>query len=197
MAVMEHEVVERKMTLVDAAEYLWDALPGHRVEILQGSLTVTPPADGTHALSLTCLMDALKAGAQEAGLRRVQGIGVSLPTRPGDYALPDLSLVDEDFRDARTASGCYAPNVFRLVVEVTSPSNWAVDLYAKAECYAVAGIPVYVVVDRKHDRVVVLTDPEGEEYRARSTYKRGSVVPFPDSIGISLKMSVDVLLDGE
>jgi len=43
VAVMLHE-----SSLSDAADRLWEELPGHRVEILNGSIVVTPPPDGPH-----------------------------------------------------------------------------------------------------------------------------------------------------
>ncbi|MGW1157330.1 Uma2 family endonuclease [Streptomyces sp. NPDC002519] len=192
MAVLQHE-----LTLGEAADLLSRALPGHRVEILQGRLTVTPPPDGSHALSLTKLGRAFdRAGIVEAGREYVQGVGLWLPTLPEDFAIPDFSVVDEDFRDAHVTKNYYAPDVFRLVVEVTS-SNWADDLGPKAECYAEAGIPVYVVADRKHDEVLVYQDPVDGRYPAPVRYKRGTTVPVPESVGVALDLSVDTLLDGD
>ncbi|MGW2815107.1 Uma2 family endonuclease [Streptomyces sp. NPDC001415] len=192
MAVLQHE-----LTMSEAADLLSSALPGHRVEILQGRLTVTPPPDGSHALSLSWLVVAFdRAGARKAGLRYVQGIGLWLPSRPEDYAIPDFSVVDEDFRDALLQKNCYAPNVFRLVVEVTS-SNWADGLGTKVECYAQAGVPVYVVVDRKHDEVLLYQDLVDGEYAKPQHYKRGQSVPVPESVGVALELSVDTLLDGD
>lgn len=192
MAVLQHE-----LTLGEAADLLSRALPGHRVEILQGRLTVTPPPDGSHALSLTKLGRAFdRAGIVEAGREYVQGVGIWLPTLSDDYAIPDFSVVDEDFRDALVQKNCYAPNVFRLVVEVTS-SNWSDDLGPKVECYAEAGIPVYIVADRKHDEVLLYRDPAEGKYPAPERFKRGQSVPVPESVGVSLDLSVDVLLDGD
>ncbi|MEU6278444.1 Uma2 family endonuclease [Streptomyces populi] len=192
MAVMQHE-----LTLGEAADLLFRALPGHRVEILQGRLTVTPPPDGSHALSLSWLVVAFdRAGARKAGLRYVQGVGLWLPTLPDDFAVPDFSIVDEDFRDALVQKNCYAPNVFRLVVEVTS-SNWSDDLGPKVECYAEAGVPVYVIVDRKHDEVLLHQDPVNGKYPAPERYRRGQSVPVPASVGLSLDLPVDTLLDGD
>lgn len=192
MAVMMHET-----SLADAADRLWDELPGHRVEILNGSIVVTPPPDGPHQETLSWLIvKCHEAGAQQAGLKYLQGIGLWLPTGPDDYAVPDLSLVDADFKDALVEKNCYAPHVFRLVLEVTS-TNWSNDMVIKVETYARAGIPVYVVVDRKHDRVLVHADPEGDEYRTCSTYKRGMSVTVPPSVGLALELSADRLLDGD
>ncbi|WP_438292103.1 Uma2 family endonuclease [Streptomyces sp. HUAS TT7] len=193
MAVLHHE-----RTLGEAADLLSSALPpGHRVEILQGRLTATPPPDGAHALSLTWLVVAFdKAGARQAGLRYVQGIGLWLPALPDDFAIPDFSVVDADFRDALVQKNCYAPNVFRMVLEVTS-SNWSDDLGPKVECYARAGVPVYVVVDRRHDEVLLFTDPGEDTYRTRTSYKRGTHLVVPESVGVTPKLPVDVLLDGD
>ena len=41
------------VTIAEAAEQAARALPGHRVEILRGRLTATPPSDGSHALALS------------------------------------------------------------------------------------------------------------------------------------------------
>jgi Uma2 family endonuclease len=192
VAVLQHE-----LTLGEAADQLSRALPGHRVEILQGRLTVTPPPDGSHALSLTWLVEAFGgAGARKAGLRYVQGIGLWLPTVADDYSIPDFSVVDEDFRDALVQKNCYAPNVFRLVVEVTS-SNWSDDLGPKVECYAEAGIPVYIVVDRKHDEVLLYQDPVNGKYDVPHRFKRGQDFPVPESVGVTLGLCVDTLLDGD
>lgn len=104
--------------------------------------------------------------------------------------------MDADYKDALVTKNCYGQSVFRLVLEVTS-SNWGNDLVTKAETYAEAGIPVYVIADRKHGEVLVLTDPVGDSYRTRSRYERGQNVIVPQSVGVSLELPVDVLLDGD
>ncbi|MCJ1679227.1 Uma2 family endonuclease [Streptomyces sp. APSN-46.1] len=181
----------------EAADRLSRELPGYRVEILQGRLTATPHADGTHALILTELITTFhEAGARQAGLKYLQAIGLWLPSGPDDFAIPDLSLVAADFRHNLVESNCYAPHAFRMVAEVTGP-HWSDDLGTKTDCYAQAGIPVYLVADRRHDEAVLHTDPRGGEYRSRKTFKRGTSVPLPESLGITLELPVDRLLDGD
>ncbi|WP_406383427.1 Uma2 family endonuclease [Streptomyces sp. NBC_01618] len=201
MAVIQHEeqvhVQEQpELTLGEAADQLARSLPGHRVEILQGRLTVTPPADGTHALALSWLSEEFGARARKVGLRLVQGVGLWLPTGPDDYAIPDLSVVEADFRDAHAMKNCYAAHVFRMVVEVTS-TNWSDGLGPKVEDYAQAGIPVYVVADRKHDQVLLFSDPRSGEYKNKEPHKRGTSFTVPDVVGVEMKLSVDRLLDGD
>ncbi|WP_329463432.1 Uma2 family endonuclease [Streptomyces sp. NBC_01431] len=190
-------VILNEMTIGEAADRLSEALPGHRVEVLKGSIVVTPPPDGPHQETVAELVYQFrKAGGRESGLKALPGIGVWLGTGPDDYAEPDWAIVDADYKDAAVTKNCYAANVFRLVLEVTS-SNWGNDLVTKAETYAEAGIPVYVIADRKHGEVLVLTDPVGDAYRTRSRYERGSKVVVPQSVGLSLELPVDVLLDGD
>ncbi|MFF5445833.1 Uma2 family endonuclease [Streptomyces sp. NPDC012888] len=190
MAVILHET-----TIADAADRLSRELPGHKVEILQGRLIVTPPADGRHARTLTRLTVAFhEAGAEKAGLEFVQGIGIWLPTGADDYAVPDFSLVEGDFLDHKVTKNCYRPDVFRLIVEITS-SNWSDDIGAKVEHYAKADVPVYVVADRHHDEVVMYTDPRATAYRLRRTFKRGTSVTLPEHLGVSVELPVDMLLD--
>jgi Uma2 family endonuclease len=190
-------VREQELTLSEAADQLARSLPGHRVEILQGRLTVTPPPDGSHALTLTKLGRALdRAGIVEAGYEYVQGIGLWLPTLPQDFAIPDFSVVDADFRDAHVTKNYYAPDVFRMVVEVTS-SNWSDDLGPKVECYAQAGLPAYLVADRKHGEVLLYTDPADGKYPDPQRFERGRSVPVPACVGVRLDLPVDTLLDGD
>ncbi|MEV1066587.1 Uma2 family endonuclease [Streptomyces sp. NPDC050263] len=118
-----------------------------------------------------------------------------MPTLPEDFAIPDFSVVDEDFRDAHVTKNHYAPNVFRLVVEVTS-SNWSDDLYVKVECYAQAGIPAYLIADRKHGEVLLYADPADGKYPDPQRFERGQSVPIPESVGVRVELSVDTLLDG-
>ncbi|MGP3686817.1 Uma2 family endonuclease [Streptomyces sp. IBSNAI002] len=190
MAVIQHET-----TIAEAADRLSRELPGHRVEILQGRLTVTPPADGRHARTLTRLTVAFhEAGAERAGLEFLQGIGIWLPTGADDYAVPDFSLVEADFLDHKVVKNCYRPDVFRMILEVTS-SNWADDIGTKVESYARAGVPVYVVADRRHDEVVLHTDPRGTRYGMSKKFKRGTSLTLPDDIGVAVELPVDMLLD--
>jgi Uma2 family endonuclease len=189
--------VQHPLTLGEAADQLSAALPGYRVEILRGRLTATPPPDGSHALSLTKLGRSFdRAGIESAGLEYVQGIGLWLPTVGDDYAIPDFSVVEEDFRDAHVQKSCYAPHVFRLVAEVTS-SNWSDDLGPKVECYAEAGVPAYLIADRKHGEVLLYSDPVNGKYPGAQRYGRGDHVTVPASVGITLELSVDTLLDGD
>ncbi len=82
-----------------------------------------------------------------------------------------------------------------MVVEITS-SNWSDGLGPKVECYAQAGIPAYLVVDRKHDEVLLHTDPVDGAYPAPQRFKRGQDMTVPESVGVRVEIPADSLLDG-
>ncbi|MGW5970222.1 Uma2 family endonuclease [Streptomyces sp. NPDC055186] len=180
--------------LIAEANRLMERIPGYRVEIIGGQLLVTPPPDGPHARALTKLMRPfIAAGLDDGETEVLQGIGLWLPTDTEDYAVPDLSLVDADFDDHLVENNSYEPVCFRLVLEVTS-SNWKNDLKTKVAAYAEAGVPVYVVVDRKHQRLHVLTDPAGNEYATHRFHSPGQQVTLPDSIGAKVTLDVTEIL---
>jgi Uma2 family endonuclease len=180
--------------LIAEANRIMDRLPGYRVEIIGGQIIVSPPPDGPHGVALTDLMlPLMAAGLHGVTSKVVQGIGLWLPTGTEDYAVPDLSLVDADFTDHYVENNCYDPVCFRLVVEVTS-TNYRTDLRDKVRAYASARIPVYVIVDRKHQRLHLLTDPAGDEYESHRPYSPGETVTLPESIGAKVTLDVDEIL---
>jgi Uma2 family endonuclease len=172
------EELDPEEVVLEAAAKL-EVPEGYRVQVIDGRIIVTPPADGDHAVALDALGDVLKAaGARDQGLRVLQALGLYL--RPGKkgFAIPDLAVVDEDFRDHRLPYNCYAPSVFRLVAEVTS-SNWQDDTESKVTAYATVGVPVYVIADRKHGRVLVLSRPHEGRYQSEAEYLPGDKVEIP------------------
>nr|WTB32841.1 Uma2 family endonuclease [Streptomyces sp. NBC_00830] len=193
-AAVEHPCDGEPESLLETADRLMEQHPGYRVEIIGGVITVAPPPDGDHADVLTDLMiPFLAAGLHGKETRLHQGIGIWLPGGPEDYAIPDLALVDADFREHVIEHNCFDPVIFHLVLEVTS-SNYNNDLRAKVTAYAEAKIPVYVIVNRKHGRVHVLTEPIADGYDSHQVYAPGRHVTLPASIGAEVALDVADLL---
>ncbi|WNI30074.1 Uma2 family endonuclease [Streptomyces sp. ITFR-6] len=173
---------------------LSERLPGHRVEISGGTITVAPSPDGAHANALTSLMvPFLAAGLHSEESKVLQAVGVWLPGGPSDYAIPDLAVVDADFDKGEARNNCYDPGAFRLVLEVTS-GNYQNDLRNKVVAYAAAKIPVYVILDRRHGRVHVLTEPFASGYDNHQVYAPGHKVTLPGSIGAEVTLDVAALV---
>lgn len=195
MSTASVERPHEERPLIAEANRLKDRNPGYRVEIIGGQILVSPPPDGPHAVVLTDLMlPFATSGLHGADSKVVQGIGLWLPTATEDYAIPDLALVDADFEDHYVENNCYDPICFRLVLEVTS-SNYRSDLRTKVNAYAEAKVPVYVIVDRKHQRLHVLTDPAGDDYASHRFYSHGQSVTLPDSIGAKVTLDVTEILE--
>ncbi|MDH2392064.1 Uma2 family endonuclease [Streptomyces sp. HNM0663] len=197
-AAVEHPCHDEPVTLLEAADKLTEQLPGYRVEIIGGILTATPPADGAHARGLTKLMRPFMMAGLDGGETEVlQNVGLWLPGGPEDFAIPDLALVDADFEEHHVKSNCYDPVCFRLALEVTS-SNYQQDLRDKVAAYAEAQIPVYVIIDGKHGRIHVLTEPNPAErtYDTHRVAAPGEQITLPESIGAEVKLDVEALLRG-
>ncbi|MEU5714814.1 Uma2 family endonuclease [Streptomyces sp. NPDC020403] len=193
-AAVEHPCDHEPEPMLVTANHLMERLPGYRVEIIGGVITVAPLPDGPHARALTKLMRPfIAAGLDDGDSAVLQAIGLWLPGGPEDYAIPDLALVDADFDEHLVENNCYDPAVFRLVLEVTS-STYRNDLRNKVATYAEAKIPVYVIVDRRHSRVHVLTVPTGGTYDNHEVYSPGQTVTLPDSIGAEVTLDVEDLV---
>ncbi|GHH07523.1 Uma2 family endonuclease [Streptomyces rubradiris] len=172
------------------ANQIMERLPGLRAEIIGGQILVSPAPDGPHSEALMLFA----APFQQLGLvRALPGIGLWLPTGPEDYVIPDLSVVDDDYRDHLVENICYDPVCFRLVMEVTS-SNWRTDLRDKVACYARAGVPVYVIIDRHHQRIHLLTSPVADRYQSHGIHTPGELVTLPESVGGKVTLDVTRLL---
>ncbi|MET9655530.1 Uma2 family endonuclease [Streptomyces sp. NPDC006510] len=193
-AAVEHPCDGEPESLLDTANSLMEQHPGYRVEIIGGVITVAPSPDAPHARVLTKVMRPfIAAGLDDGEAEVLQGIGVWLPGGPADYAIPDLAVVDADLDEHLVENNCYDPAVFRLVLEVTS-SNYNNDLRNKVAAYSEAKIPVYVIIDRRHGRVHVLTEPMGGGYDSHQVYAPGQTVTLPESIGAPVTLDVDKLI---
>ncbi|MFI5877959.1 Uma2 family endonuclease [Streptomyces sp. NPDC051554] len=180
--------------LIAEANRLMDRNPGNRVEIIGDLIVMSPPPDGAHAAALTDLMvPFIAAGLHGTESMVLQGIGLWLSSGAEDYAIPDLALVDADFQEHLVENSCYDPIAFRLVLEVTS-SNYQADLRTKVAAYAGSNVPVYVIIDRQHQRLHVLTDPAEGTYASHRVHAPGELVTLPDTLGAKVTLDVAEIL---
>ncbi|MGH3720633.1 MAG: Uma2 family endonuclease [Pseudonocardiaceae bacterium] len=118
------------------------ALPAdrQRIELLDGSLLVSPSAGYRHQRLSFHLCYALAVAAPE-GFEVLEAINVR--AAPGRILIPDLAVVRTPGVD-RTVGD---PAEVAMVVEITSPGNAVVDRVVKPELYAQAGIPHYLLIE--------------------------------------------------
>lgn len=120
-----------------------DRLPddGHRYEICDGSLLVTPPPTDAHQSISTELLLALRTAAP-SGWRVLPELGVRVP---GGNLIPDIAVL---YPHAARGVVWREPADVALVVEVASASTEINDKGTKALKYAQAGTPAYWRVAR-------------------------------------------------
>lgn len=108
---------------------------GHRYEIVDGALHVTPPMDERHAAVVATLIEALRAEAPE-GWWVCERCGVDAG---GSNVVPDITVLRP-----RSTGRCWAePSDVALVVEVESAETMRYDRLLKPAVYAAAGIGGY------------------------------------------------------
>ena len=128
---------------------------GHRYELVNGSLLVTPGPDTRHQLCVTQLLVILGSAA---------GPDVRVLPAPYDWVAGPSTLFQPDVLVARRAD--LGPKRLErpplLVIEVLSPSTRRIDLATKRMAYADAGVAGYWLVDPDMPSLTVLELRAGE-----------------------------------
>ncbi|MEU8545079.1 Uma2 family endonuclease [Streptomyces sp. NPDC048717] len=158
---------------------------GWRVELIEGEIYVTPPANSGHEKIVTELVEQVVARRTDKRLRNSTGIGLNVPGASSTgHVIPDLVIAPRDSFEAQ--ENWNPTHSVLLVAEVTSASTASRDRVQKIRGYARAGIPVYLVIDRQSDEVIVCSDPVGDHYARRTVHRLGTVVPLPDPLGFAI-----------
>lgn len=146
---------------------------GHRYEIVDGGLHVSPPPTLGHQLAASELGHALRLAAPRS-LAVLEGIGIDLGRT---MFVPDLGVI------ARHVAGSGAvlakPSDLLLVVEIVSASSVSMDRLLKPARYAEAGIPSYWRVElgrSGQDPTIAVYDLDGERYRQAAVVRAGEQV---------------------
>lgn len=149
-----------------------------RIELLDGSLILSPSPTRSHQQLSRRIANALELGTTDA-LWVAEAVNVRL--RPRRILIPDIvvGVGDGDIviesRDVR------------LVGEVVSPGNAATDRVLKMQLYAAAGIPWYLLVDRDGiDVTLSLFRLEGAQYVTESVAKGGEILHLVEPVRADL-----------
>lgn len=171
--------VEQAFELFSAA-----APEGWRVELIEGEICVTPPANGEHEEIVSEVNHQVGRKVRDDSLRNFTGIGLTVPgSSATGHVVPDLVIAPKGAsRPGRVARA----SPILLVAEVTSDSTAAHDREKKIRGYARAGIPVYLLIDREEGQVTVYSEPSGDEYAKGAQHKMGLAVPLPAPLGFDL-----------
>lgn len=152
--------------------------PRDRVELIQGEIVDVSPQKPVHAVLICVLADLLRERLQGNAYVRSQ-----LPITLSDSEpSPDLAIVRGTARSYITQHPIQE-DIFWLI-EVSN-TTLAFDLGAKAEVYAIAGIPEYWVFNCQENHLHLFREPRSGRYqqeRIVSGRENISPIAFPDLI---------------
>ncbi|QBI54687.1 Uma2 family endonuclease [Streptomonospora litoralis] len=163
------------------AEHVADMLPeGFRVEILEGSIVVSPTPTPRHAEIIRCVRDQLRSQLPQ-GLACYENLATGLSGKNSDYSQPDLAVFP--IAAAREAEHwLQVPDLFEFALEVVSPSNARNDVEVKPGVYADMGIPIYLLVDPRDGSVLCHSDPRDGKFQTVDPIKFGDAVVLPEPL---------------
>ncbi|MEU7182446.1 MULTISPECIES: Uma2 family endonuclease [Streptomyces] len=165
-----------------------DAPEGCKVEIIEGIVTVSPPPDGMHNDIAEELHAFLRtAMPKEWGWGVYQQLGLALPSRDGLY-IPDVVVAPKTLVRSET-TGCVPAAATELVVEITSKSNAAHDRIGKLAGYALADVPLYLLIDRfapGGPTITLYGEPKSDVYRTLSAVKFGEQIHLPKPFDVTI-----------
>ncbi|WP_411079700.1 Uma2 family endonuclease [Streptomyces sp. cmx-18-6] len=154
------------------------------LEFINGKLEVKPVPDGDHDEIIMWV--AMQCMQQQPELRLYRERGLRIGGYRNGRARPDGTLA----RAGRFAGDgeWSSPERVLMTVEVTSHDHdtEARDRSEKRDGYAAASIPVYLLIDRDHDCLVVYSEPERGRYRQQHSYDYGDSVTLPAPVSITL-----------
>ncbi|MFC8824900.1 Uma2 family endonuclease [Streptomyces sp. NPDC057137] len=155
------------------------------LEFINGKLEVKHVPDGAHDEIIMWVADQCMQSRPELRLYRERGLKVETYRR--GRARPDGTLAPRGhFADHGEWSD---PDGVLMVADVTSydGDTDSRDRKEKRDGYAAAGIPVYLLVDRDSNELVVYTEPHNGAYKARMSHAYGATITLPEPVSLTLE----------
>jgi Uma2 family endonuclease len=166
-------------------EELYESLdvPGHRVELLEGRIVVSPAPIKLHNRIVTWLADALQETCAEQGWDRLTHGAVELPAT-SERVQPDLLVCPAD--ESTDAEWLLQAKDVLLAAEVVSPSSRRDDYEVKRAGCALSEIPLYLVIDPRESMITLFAGPSPRGYLRSEAVVIGGELDLPEPFGITL-----------
>ncbi|MFE7633891.1 Uma2 family endonuclease [Kitasatospora sp. NPDC057518] len=178
-------ITVRPGRLRDAAEEIEEST-GLRVQIIGGTLVMSPTPRGKHAGTVRRLRIQLDPRLP-ADLGAYEVSSIYMPGNDEDYATPDLIVLPVDWEnDDRWLAD---PHEAALVVEVISNSEGVKAISTKTDWYASAGAPALLALDPRNGTWALHTHPRDGAYQGILLGKYGEPVPLPAPLPAELDTS--------
>lgn len=153
--------------------------PGQRLELLDGQIIEMIPQEPPHASQTSSISnDFVLWFASKAWIRCQLPVTLSENSEPE----PDIAVVRIDpnrYRDRHPS-----PSDIFLIIEIAD-STLSYDRNRKAKLYAKANIPEYWIVNLNQRQVIVLRQPEDQQYQIEQILQpTDSIAPlaFPEIV---------------
>lgn len=187
MTAMAHEPLSHEEQLLEG--FLALGTPeGFRAELIEGEIVVSPPPSPRHEKNISRFVrQVLRKSVTEMDFSGNCGLEVPRGDLcPKNHLIPDVTFAPLEldlFDDDHTWMHCGG---VAMVVEVTSGKPER-DRVAKRHGYAMGGIPLYLLIDRENETVVLFSEPEGNDYQRTERRPFGKPVDLPAPFSFALE----------
>ncbi|MBS2549819.1 Uma2 family endonuclease [Catenulispora sp. NL8] len=155
--------------------------PNYRAQLIAQRIVISPPPPGNHEQAVAELSYRLACySAVEIEISGYRGLETSF----GNF-IPDITVAEPGSFAGAPAWGTSVGTL--MLVEVTSSAPQD-DRGPKRRAYAAAGIPLYLLVERDRQEVVLFSQPdvEAQDYRADVRVPFGSDLELPAPFSFTL-----------
>lgn len=182
MSVLEDRIAmaqsDDEITLDELFERIekMPAPEGYKVEIVEGTVFMSPQRD-THGEIIADIYEQLRTKYPR---KRVKSdVRIDYPGHLNGFAT-DVTAMAEGAE--KTESGRWRHEDVEFVAEVISKGTAANDYGLKKAAYALAEIPVHVIVDPYQGRCHVYTRPKGDDYTTETKVAFGDDLDLGDTV---------------
>ncbi|MFJ8349934.1 Uma2 family endonuclease [Streptomyces sp. NPDC094153] len=156
---------------------------GFRVEIVGGNVHMTPQRD-THWEIIRRIVRAIE-DRFGMDVKVFSDVRIDFPGRENGFC-PDVAKLSDSAQ--KDSEGRWRHEDVEFVAEVVSEGTAANDYGPKKAAYAIAEVPVYVIVDPYQGRCRVYTQPKGDDYAIDTKVEFGSDVDLTYTpVGLTLR----------
>ncbi|GGY04985.1 Uma2 family endonuclease [Streptomyces hiroshimensis] len=190
MTAMAHEPMPTQEELLLESFLALETPEGFKAELIEGEIVVSPTPVGDHQDAIDIITEQMYANSA-VRMQQSANSGLVLPRGgrcPKNHIIPDITFAPRELRIFRSAPPWMPCNDIAMVVEVTS-SRADIDRITKRHCYARAGIPLYLLVDRECETVTLFSEPAGEDYGDAHRTAFGKPLPLPAPFSFDLETS--------
>ncbi|ARF59578.1 hypothetical protein B1H19_20265 [Streptomyces gilvosporeus] len=156
-----------------------------RAQLIEGEMVVTTAQAGSHEHCLSRFTEQV-VRRHEFSISAHKGLVLpSYGPHPDNHVIPDLTIVGR--REFRGAPPWWRPyGELKMVVEATGDRP-ELDRTAKRRSYALARIPLYLLIDRERAATTLFREPGDGDYLVHHTAAFGKPVPLPSPFSFDLE----------